>query len=59
MSLVHELEDTVVGESNHAVGVHNKTLPQMAPRFMETNGMNHAVTKPAGSMVRLNCLAEG
>jgi hypothetical protein len=59
MSLVHELEDVPDSESSNAAGVHNETLPQMAPRFTKPNNMNHVVTKPAGSTVSLSCPAEG
>lgn len=59
MSLVHELEDAVDSENNHAVGVYNETLPQMAPRFVKPNNMIPVVAKPSGSTVHLSCPAEG
>lgn len=58
MSLVHELEDSVVSETNHAIGEYNETWPKMAPFFVKPN-MNRVVTKPAGSSVLLSCPAEG
>jgi hypothetical protein len=59
MSLVHEMEEATDSESNHVAGVHNLTLPQMAPHFLKPNFMKHMVKKPAGSTVVLSCPTEG
>jgi hypothetical protein len=59
MSLVHEVEETSGNANDQPAGANNETFHQMGLHFTKPNLMPHAVIKPAGSTVYLNCPVEG